>query len=199
MTCCKRCSRWLIAFISFCIIIWSVVYAILIYKRYKNKDWYKMLSINKVFVLIAIALALGLVSSIVGIFFFCGSPKCLCVTYLTLLLIVIFVEAVSIAFIIIYKNEIIDLIEKNWSKDKYKKTRINIEKEYRCCGFRNPEPLEDCGYKPQTEVDDLCYDKIKEDINKNKKEILIAAIVTGLVEVLLFICASYLICGCDDD
>lgn len=105
----------------------------------------------------------------------------------------------SIAFIVIYKNEIIDLIEKNWSRYKYEKTRINIEKEYRCCGFRNPEPPEDCGYKPQIEVDDLCYDKIKEDINKNKKEILIAAIVTGLVEVLLFICASYLICGCDDD
>lgn len=158
-----------------------------------------MLSINKTFVLVAIALGLGLICSIVGIFFFCGSPKCLCVVYLTLLLIVILVEAVSIAFIIIYKDEIIDGIEKNWNKEKYKKTRINIEKYYRCCGFKSQEPKDQCGYKPQTVVTDLCYDNMKDEINKNKNELLIAAIIIGCVEIILFICANYLMFGCDDD
>ena len=43
---------------------------------------------------------------------------------------------------------------------------MNIKNNYRCCGFKSKDLKDECGYKPQTEVKDLCYDSINDEINK---------------------------------
>lgn len=199
MNCCQRLSRFFIAFISLSNIIWLVVSIILIYTRYKNKEWYKMVNIHSTFVFILIAIILGLVSSIIGLVFYCGVPKCLSFTYFILIVASIIFEVISIILISRYKDDIVNSIENNWNKSKYRKVRISVEKHYRCCGFKTPELQSECGYNPSYDVDDLCYDVLKRRIEDNKTSYLIAGIITAFIELLLLICAFCLICSCKDD
>ena len=105
-------------------------------------------------------------------------------------------EVVAIALAFCYKDKIIDGIGDNWLNDKYNETRISIEKKYQCCGFKKSIPLSQCGYIPEDKVPQLCYDKITNEINDNMKNLQIAVIVMAIVEIILLICASYLVC-CD--
>ena len=44
-----------------------------------------------------------------------------------------------------------------------------------------------------------CYNQIKKEIDRNIRDLKIAAIVMGAIELVLFICAVYLVCSVGND
>lgn len=194
MGCCNGFSRWLIGIVSVCVIICAVVAAVIVYTKEKNQDWAKLIKNNLPFIFILIAMAFAIVSSIIGFLLCCCQKRCLYITYLIIIVIVIAVEIVAVVLAFRFKDKIIDGIEENWMNDKYKNTRISIEENMQCCGFKTEEPLSDCGYKPKNEKAVLCFNKISDEINSHIKQLQIAAIVMTVVEVILLVCASYLVC-----
>lgn len=197
MGCCNRFSRWLIAIVSICVIICCVVGSVLVYKKEKDKDWSKLIKNNIPFIFILAVMAFAVISCIIGFLLCCCEKKCLFVTYLVIIILVICVEIAAIVLAFCYKDNIIDGIEENWNNTKLNETIIEIEKSYECCGFKTPDPDGQCGYiPPEGEVAMLCYNKIDNEIKENMKNLQIVAIIMAIVEVILLICACYLVC-CD--
>lgn len=198
MGCCNKVSRWLISIVSICVIICCVVAAVIVYKKEKDKDWSKLIKNNIPFIFILVAMSVAIVSSIIGFLLCCCDKKCLYITYLIIIVIVILVEIAAIVLAFCFKDKIIDGIEENWMKIKFNETRITIEKNYECCGFKSEIPLDKCGYVPGDKTAVLCYDKIDNEIDSNIKGLQIAVIVMTIVEIVLLVCASYLVC-CDKE
>lgn len=195
MGCCNRLSRWLIAIVSICVIVCCVVGAVLVYLKEKDKDWSKLIKSDLPFIFILVVMSIVIVSSIIGFLLCCCDTKCLHVTYLIIIIVVILVEIAAIVLAFCYKNKIIDGIEENWYKPKLNETRNDIEHNYECCGFKTQSGQ--CGYKPpEGETAVLCYNKIDTELEENMKSLQIAVIIMAVVELILFICACYLVC-CD--
>lgn len=199
MGCCQGCARWLIGIVSICVIVCAVVAAVIVYKKEKDRDWAELVKNNIPFIFILVAMACAVFSSIIGFLLCCCKSRCLYITYLIIIVLVIAVEAIAIALAFCYTNKIIDGIDENWNNDKFEKTRVSIEKEYHCCGFKTPDiPPSKCGYDKPLGAP-LCYNQIKSQIDRNMKDLKIAAIVMGAVELVLFICAVYLVCSVGKD
>lgn len=198
--CCQGCARWLIGIVSTCVIICAVVAAIVVYKKEKDKDWSKLIKNNIPFIFILVAMAFAVLSSIIGFILCCCKSRCLYITYLIIIIIVIIIEVVAIVFAFTFKDKIIDGIEENWNKGKFKETREGIESSSQCCGFKSYIPGTDCGYKPEKPgVIPTCFNKIKGEIDSNMKGLRISVIVMIVVEAVLLVCAIYLTCTSKDD
>lgn len=197
--CCRGCARWVIGIVSACVIICAIVAAVVVYKKEKDKNWSKLVKNNIPFIFILVAMAFAVFSAIIGFLLCCCKKKCLYITYLIIIFIVIIIEVVAIVLAFVYKDKIINGIEENWNNDKKDmyESRKGIEESFKCCGFRDTKDADGlpCGFNTTNEsaVED-CYDKINEDVKKNMKNLKIAAIVMGCVELLLLICAIYLAC-----
>lgn len=198
MGCCAGCARWLIGIISACVLICAVVAAVYVYVKEKDQDWSKLVENNIPFWFIILAAACAVVSSIIGFILCCCKSKCLYVTYLVIIILVILVEIAAIVLAFVYKDKILDGINDNWYKDKYDRSRENLEDKFKCCGFREYNPLKECGWKERPLWPTQCEEKIKDDINKHIKTLRICVIVMAAIEVVLFICACYLAC-CNKD
>ena len=195
MSCCSGCARWLIGIVSVCVIICAIVAAVFVYVHEKGKKWSELVENNIPFIFILVAMAFAVFSAIIGFLLCCCKKKCLYITYLIIIIIVIIIEVVAIVLAFVYKDNIIDGIEKNWDKEKYANSRKNVEEAFKCCGFKTLE-IQSCGYQPEgATVTETCYDAINDDINHNIKNLRIAAIVMGCVELVLLICAIYLVCS----
>lgn len=198
MACCNKFSRWLIAIVSICVIVCCVVAAVVVYKKEKGKDWSKLIKNNIPFIFILVAMSVAVVSSIIGFVFCCSDSQCLQITYLIIIIFVIVVEVAAIVLAFVFKNKIIDGIEENWTNNKYNETRVFIEREYQCCGFKTQNSTIQCGYNPENGTAPLCFNKISDEINDNMKNLQIAVIIMAIVEIILLVCASYLVC-CDKE
>ena len=191
--CCRGCARWIIGIVSACVIVCAIVAAVVVYKKEKDKNWSKLIKNNIPFIFILVAMAFAVFSALIGFLLCCCKKKCLYVTYLIIIFIVIIIEVVAIVLAFVYKDKILDGIEENWDKEDMIESRQQIEKSFKCCGFRKAEDSrDDCGYENKSVED--CYDKINDDVKKNMKNVKIAAIVMGCVELVLLICAIYLVC-----
>ncbi|KAK8838996.1 hypothetical protein M9Y10_032459 [Tritrichomonas musculus] len=198
MGCCSGCARWLIGIISACVLICAVVAAVYVYVKEKDQDWSKLIENNIPFWFIILAAACAVVSSIIGFILCCCKSKCLYVTYLVIIILVILVEIAAIVLAFVYKDKILDGINDNWYKEKYDNSRINLEKNFECCGFREYHPLKGCGWEGHPTFPPQCEEKIKDDINKHIKVLRICVIIMAAIELVLFICACYLAC-CNKD
>ena len=199
MACCSGCARWLIGIVSVCVIICAVVAALFVYLHEKGKKWSELVDNNLPFIFILVAMAFAVFSAIIGFLLCCCKKRCLYITYLIIIIIVIIIEVVAIVLAFVYKDNIINGIQDNWEKPDYKESREAVEKIFKCCGFQNYTGGA-CGYQPEKpEAIPTCYDKINEDINHNMKNLKIAAIVMACVELLLLICAIYLVCSSQPD
>ena len=106
----------------------------------------------------------------------------------------ILVAAAAMTFAFLFKNKIVDGIDENWEKDKYRDTRRKIEKEFQCCGFSQPKLL-DCGAFNGTKAYfPTCEKRIKDEVNRQIKILEICTIIMAAIEIILFICACYLAC-----
>lgn len=203
MGCCQGCARWLIGTVSICVIICAVICGVVIYKKEKDKNWSKLIKNNIPFIFILVTMCFAVVSSLIGFLLCCCHARCLYITYLIIIIIVIILEIAAIVLAFCFKDKIIDGIDENWTKDKYKESRQTIEREYKCCGFKNVTQdigHADCGYDwKEEETPKPCYNKINDEINSHMKGLKIAVIVMAVVEVVLFICAIYLVCSSDKD
>lgn len=193
--CCRGCARWVIGTVSICVLIAAIVGGVIVYKKEKDRDWSKLVKNNIPFIFILVAMCFAVFSALIGFLLCCCKKKCLYVTYLIIIFVVIIIEVVAIVLAFVYKDKIIDGIEENWNKDDYYKARQDVERGFKCCGFRDTddEPGEkDCGYENKSAED--CYNAIHDDVKKNMKNLKIAAIVMGCVELVLLLCAIYLVC-----
>ena len=197
MGCCSGCARWLIGIISACVLICAVVAAVYVYVKEKDRDWSKLVKNNIPFWFIVFAACCAVVTSIIGFILCCCKSKCLYITYLVIIILVICVEIAAIVLAFCYKDKIIDGIEENWNNDKYRESRLDLERNFKCCGFREPEFVIDCGYKEEP-FPTTCYNKIKKEIDDHIKQLRICVIVMACIELVLLICASYLAC-CNKD
>lgn len=197
MGCCQGCARWLIGIFSICVIVCAVIAAVIVYKKEKDRDWAELVKKNIPFIFILVAMACAVFSSLIGFLLCCCKTRCLYITYL--IIIVIIVEIVAIVLAFCFTNKIIDGIDDNWHEQKFTDTRKEIEKKYECCGFKTKDELPIvCGYDKPIGAP-LCYNQIDKEIKKNMKDLKIAAIVMGVVELVLFICACYLVCTIGKD
>lgn len=194
MGCCGGIARWIIGIVCTCVIICSVVGAVLVYKKEKDESWSKLIKNNIPFIFIIVVMVCAIVSSIIGFLLCCCKKRGLYITYLIIIIIVIAIEIVAIVLAFTYKDKIIDGINDNWYNGKFNNTRISIEKKYECCGFKNLNPDIQCGFVHKDGIANLCYNKIDQEIEKNMKNLQIVAIVITIVELILLICASYLVC-----
>lgn len=199
MGCCQGCARWIIGIVSICVIVCAVAAAVIVYKKEKDRDWVALVKNNIPFIFILVAMACAVFSSLIGFLLCCCKSKCLYITYLIIIVIVIVVEVVAIVLAFCFTNKIINGIEDNWQDNKFKDTRIDIEKHYQCCGFKKPDILPIvCGYEKPIGAP-TCYNQIKKEIDRNIRDLKIAAIVMGAIELVLFICAVYLVCSVGND
>ena len=194
--CCQGCARWVIGIVSACVLVCAIVAAVIVYKKEKDKNWSKLVKNNIPFIFILVAMAFACFSALIGFLLCCCKKKCLYVTYLIIIFIVIIIEVVAIVLAFVYKDKIIDGIEENWNNDDLVNSRQEIENGFGCCNFRNTQDQAKCGYTPKDASEEIenCYTKIHNDVKKNMKNLKIAAIVMGCVELLLLICAIYLVC-----
>ena len=203
MGCCQGCARWLIGTVSICVIICAVVCGVVIYKKEKDKDWSKLIKNNIPFIFILVTMCFAVVSALIGFLLCCCHMRCLYILYLVIIVIVIILEIVAIVLAFCFKDKIIDGIQENWAKDKYEETRISIERENKCCGFKNLSDDDGitCGYQntPSEPAPKPCYNKINDEINSHMKGLRIAVIVMGVVELVLLVCAIYLVCSSGGD
>lgn len=194
MSCCSGCARWLIGIISACVLICAVVAAVYIYVKEKDENWSKLVKNNIPFWFVVLAAACAVVSSIIGFILCCCKSKCLYVTYLVIIILVILVEIAAIVLAFVFKDKILDGINENWSKDKYRESRRDLESKLKCCGFRTLE-TEDCGYDFKlTDNVSTCEEQIKHDVSHHIKILRICVIIMAAIELVLFICACYLAC-----
>lgn len=199
MGCCQGCARWVIGIVSVCVIVCAVVAAVLVYKKEKDRDWVSLVKNNIPFIFILVAMACAILSSIIGFFLCCCKTKCLYVTYLIIIVAVIVVEIIAIVLALCFTNKILNGIDENWQEKKFNKTRIDIEKKYKCCGFKTKDKLPlICGYEKPIGAP-LCFNAIEKEVDRNIRDLRIAAIVMAAVELILFICACYLVCTIGKD
>lgn len=193
MGCCSNCARKLIGIVSICVIICAVVAGIVVYTKEKGKDWSKLISNNIPFIFILVVMCAAVITSIIGFILCCCHARCLYITYLIIIGVAIVLELIAIIIAFTFKDKILDGIEKNWQDNKFNETRISIEKQSRCCGFKTnlSEGIE-CGYPNHDENTPLCYDKINKELNSNMKSLRIAVIIILIVQTVLLICAIYL-------
>lgn len=204
MGCCQGCARWLIGTVSICVIICAVICGVVIYKKEKDKNWSKLIKNNIPFIFILVTMCFAVVSALIGFLLCCCHARCLYITYLIIIIIVILIEVAAIVLAFCFKDKIIDGIRENWSKEKFEKSRRQVESDLKCCGFDNTteESESDCGYPYDSSKDpplEACYPKIKREIDSHMKGLRIAVIVMGVVELVLFICACYLVCSSGGD
>lgn len=195
MSCCQGWARWLIGIVSICVIICAVAAGVTIYRKEKDRDWSRLIKNNIPFSFILVAMICAVISSIIGFLLCCCKSRCLYITYLLIIVMAIIIEIAGICLAFTYKDKIIDGIEENWQDEKFTNTRVTIEESMKCCGFKTVDvhPII-CGYKPgKNESIPLCFDQIKEEIDSNMKGLRISIIVMTVVEVVLLICATYLV------
>lgn len=200
MGCCQGCARWLIGIVSICVIIVALVCGLVIYLREKNKNWAALIENNIPFIFILITMSVAVVVSLIGFLLCCCKKKCLYVTYLILIIIVIGIEAGAIALAFCFQDRIIDGIEDNWLKSDHLEKRKKVEESFKCCNYRNATDDGNCGYTPaEGQLAENCYENIKDEINRHMGFLRIATIVMCVVEVVLFVCACYLVCSSKND
>ncbi|KAK8889650.1 hypothetical protein M9Y10_034403 [Tritrichomonas musculus] len=194
MACCASCARWIIGIVSACVLICAVVAGVYVYVKEKDQDWSKLIKNNIPFWFILLAACCAVVTSIIGFILCCCKSKCLYVTYLIIIILVILVEIAAIVLAFVFKNKILDGIEENWEKDKYRESRRDLEEKFKCCGFRTLQ-RDDCGYDKKDDPGVMsCYEQIKDEINHHMKILRICVIIMAAIELVLFICACYLAC-----
>lgn len=197
--CCQGCARWVIGTVSICVIVCCVIAAVVVYKREKDKDWSKLIKNNVAFIFILVAMAFAVFSALIGFLLCCCKKRCLYYTYLIIIVVVIIIEIVAIILAFVYKDNIINGINDNWTKGEYNETRKDIEGHYKCCGFYHTYDDNDvrCGYVPKSNetVIEPCYEQIKKEIDSNMKSLRVAVIIMAVVEVVLLGCAIYLVCS----
>lgn len=195
--CCQGCARWVIGTVSICVIVCCVIAAVVVYKREKDKDWSKLIKNNVAFIFILVAMAFAVFSSLIGFLLCCCKKRCLYYTYMIIIIIVIIIEIVAIILAFTYKDNIIKGINENWSNPKFENTRMDIEGHYECCGFYHVNTnISECTYVAKNASETKpCYPKIKKEIDSNMKSLRIAVIIMTVVEVILLICAIYLVCS----
>ena len=194
MGCCSGCARWIIGIVSACVLICAVVAAVYIYYKERHENWSELVKNNIPFWFLVFAAWCAVVSSIIGFILCCCKSKCLYITYLIIIIIVILIEIAVIVLAFCFKDKILDGINENWDKDKYNNTRVDLEDELKCCGFRKYNESYSCAKFDSQKYTDTCEAKIKKDLNKHMKTLRICIIIMAVIEVILFICACYLAC-----
>lgn len=166
MGCCQECARWLIGIVSICVIIVALVCGLVIYLKEKNQNWADLIENNIPFILILVTMSLAVVVSLIGFLFCCCKNKCLYVTYLILIILVIIIEAGAITLAFCFQDKIIYGIEDNWLKSELLEQRQKIEESFKCCDYRNATDNGNCGYTPaEGQQAENCYEKIKDEID----------------------------------
>ena len=190
-------TRWSIAIISVCVMILSILATAIIYHDENEKDWSKLSMKNIPLIFLFATIGVAFFSSIIGIFL------CICqiyemyITYFIIMIIIIIFEFVGVIICFFGKDIIIKEIEKNWGNEEYKNSRIEVEKSYKCCGFKNIYQEVDCGYISEDNQTELCFNKIIEEIKDNMISLKISIFAITAIELIELICALYLV-FCDD-
>lgn len=198
MSCCiKGIARKIIGIVSTCVIVCAVIAAVVVYKKENNQAWIDLVKNNVAFIFILVAMGCAVLSGIVGFLLCCIHLKCIYFVYLVLIIIVIIIEIIAIVFAFTNKNKILNGIHDNWNQTALLPARQKVEKQYQCCGFYNETDDKtidgtNCGSEKPLGV---CYTQIKKEVDKNIKNLKIAAIVMAAVELVLLICAIYLTCA----
>lgn len=195
--CCSNCARFFIGIASIAVLICAVVAAAIVFKNQDDADWSSISTKNLPFVFILVAMALAVVTSVIGLIMICCKKQCLNITYLVLLIIVILFEVAVIVLAFVYSDDILNSIEDHWLDDSVNSTRRIFEEQFNCCGFNDTMLVLEqlggvCGSKTATVN---CYKAIEDSVNKNMKQLQIAIIVMCVVEIILLISAIYLVCS----
>jgi hypothetical protein len=194
MPCCASLSKIIIGAINVVIIVGAIIAGVLVYEHRNEYDWTEFKS-AEIPAILTLAVALfAVLSAIIGLISLSGL-KCARVLYLIIVVLAILFEAALVVIAFLYKDTILDDIDKHWNDSGYTKTRTKLEKDLSCCGFETDESLSICGYAPPVgQTPDHCKDKIAEQVKKYQGNIQIAAIVLVVAELLLVIAAIYLTC-----
>lgn len=192
MVCCIKLSYWLFIIANSCVIVCCIIDVIFNFTKEKEKKWSKFMQNDVPFIFILISMSIIIITSIIGFILSFLESKCLYKTYMIINIFTIFIEIVAIVFSFCYKAEIIDGIEENWINNKFNETRMEIESDYKCCGFKNEDLLFPCSYVPDVNSTELCYDKIKKEIDEYMICLQISSIMMTIFEIALLICTIYI-------
>lgn len=203
MGCCAKFSKFIIGACNVIIVIAALVAGIFLYVKFGKEDWAEFIK-NQVPAQFILAVAcFAVLSAIFGMFAGCCKKKCCSVLYLVMIIIVIMLEALAVTVAILYDEKLLNEINDKWYREDMKSARIAVEKNFECCGFLNstehPDRLTECGFnytEAKVQEDDVpfCKNKLEDTIKDNLKAIMIAGIVLVVFELVLLLCAIYLVC-----
>ncbi|KAK8895367.1 hypothetical protein M9Y10_023830 [Tritrichomonas musculus] len=198
MSCsCSACTRWTILIIGVFFLISAVFFFMNFAYQYNDQPWFKPIRNQCIpFYLSIISVVFMSIYSFIGVILCCAKEKKLYVTYLTLILITIFLNIAIIILTLCFEDQILYFIEKNWKCSKYRKNRLEFEATFQCCGFYNYNPKEECGFKGLKGY--LCGDIVKIELNAYLAQIRKIVIYFISIEILPLILASVLNC-CNDE
>jgi hypothetical protein len=152
--------------------------------------------------LLAVAI-LAIVAAIFGLVSVCVWNKFVRFVYFAFVFIVIVLEAVGIAIAYLYPARIEAVIQEKWLDHQYRDLTLDLERKFKCCGWDNETyehtDIHQCGLENATLATPNCRDAILEDVKAHQTKVAVALIVLIVFEVVLLVCAIYLLCEKPDD
>lgn len=193
---CDCCVRWIIGIVNIVIIIGAIVGVVLTYPKVKDNIVISKMGNPYVAVIFLVVVIIICLSCIFGMLLICCNNKCMKISYMISIIVIIILEIVVLVLAFVYPDKLMEYINTAWTDPNMQAGRMEIEKAFNCCYFDKViEGDYECGYKGEGAP--LCKDKMVETVKNVENNIGYCLIALVIVEILLLIFSIYLVCHSD--